>query len=111
MCFDILCHYNSLEPESKKRNVTAWRPVVVTILNALADFDDEQFKSHMPRFYEQILNLLLQEVTPDVRLVLYSLLMRAGVLFGLVTEVSKMVKNVDQSEPVVDDAGEESVEN
>ncbi|ORY49065.1 Sec7-domain-containing protein [Rhizoclosmatium globosum] len=39
-----------LDPESKKRNVAAWRPVVVTILNAMIDFDDTQFKTHIPMF-------------------------------------------------------------
>ncbi|KAJ3219454.1 guanine nucleotide exchange protein for ADP-robosylation factor [Clydaea vesicula] len=83
LSFDILCHYNSLEPETKQRNVTAWRPVVVTILNALVDFDDEQFKINMPIFYEQVINLLLQEVNSEIRLVMHSLLSRTGIKFNV----------------------------
>ncbi|KAI9105732.1 hypothetical protein DFS34DRAFT_27501 [Phlyctochytrium arcticum] len=83
---DILQHYNSLDPESKRRNVNAWRPVVVTILNALSEFDDNQFRSQMPHFYGEVVNLLIQDVTPDVRLVLHALLVRTGATFGIMTE-------------------------
>ncbi|KND00748.1 uncharacterized protein SPPG_03863 [Spizellomyces punctatus DAOM BR117] len=83
---DILMHYNSLDPESKRRNVNAWRPVVVTILNALVDFDEDQFRRQMPLFYGEVVNLLIQDVTPDVRLVLHSLLIRTGTTFGIMTE-------------------------
>ncbi|KAJ1554755.1 guanine nucleotide exchange protein for ADP-robosylation factor, partial [Nowakowskiella sp. JEL0078] len=84
LCHDILQEFNSLDPESKRRNVNAWRPVVVTILNALVDFDDESFKEHIVRFYPEVVNLLLQELTPDIRNVLHSLLIRAGIIFGVI---------------------------
>ncbi len=58
----------------------------MTILNALIDFDHDQFKKHMPTFYTQTVNLLLQDVTPDIRLVVHSLLMRSGVVFGIINE-------------------------
>ncbi|KAJ3087062.1 guanine nucleotide exchange protein for ADP-robosylation factor, partial [Quaeritorhiza haematococci] len=69
LSYDILHHYNSLDPESKRRNVNAWRPVVVTILNALVNFDDSQFQKHIPVFYGEVVNLLLQDVPQDIRLV------------------------------------------
>ncbi|KAI8920934.1 hypothetical protein DFJ77DRAFT_506560 [Powellomyces hirtus] len=86
LCHDIMQHYNSLDPESKRRNVNAWRPVVVTILNALAEFDEEQFRSQMPFFYGEVVNLLVQDITPDVRLVLHALLIRTGTTFGIMSE-------------------------
>ncbi|KAI8821985.1 uncharacterized protein EV422DRAFT_586065 [Fimicolochytrium jonesii] len=86
LCHDILTHYNSLDPESKRRNVNAWRPVVVTILNALIDFDNDQFRLQMPHFYGEVVNLLGQDVTPDIRLVLHALLIRTGMTFGIMTE-------------------------
>ncbi|KAI8592987.1 hypothetical protein BDZ88DRAFT_503867 [Geranomyces variabilis] len=86
LCHDIMQHYNSLDPESKRRNVNAWRPVVVTILNALAEFDEEQFRTQMPLFYGEVVNLLAQDVTPDVRLVLHALLIRTGTTFGILSE-------------------------
>ncbi|KAI9017378.1 hypothetical protein BC832DRAFT_588642 [Gaertneriomyces semiglobifer] len=86
LSYEIITHYNSLDPESKRRNVNAWRPVVVTILNALIDFDDDQFKRQMPFFYGEIVNLLLQEITPDMRLVLHTLLIRSGTIFEIISE-------------------------
>ncbi|KAJ3296250.1 guanine nucleotide exchange protein for ADP-robosylation factor [Rhizoclosmatium sp. JEL0117] len=88
LSYSILVNYNSLDPESKKRNVAAWRPVVVTILNAMIDFDDTQFKTHIPMFYNDVLNLLLQEVSTDVRLVMHSLLVRAGLAFNITKSAS-----------------------
>ncbi|KAJ3290032.1 guanine nucleotide exchange protein for ADP-robosylation factor [Borealophlyctis nickersoniae] len=86
LSYDIICHYNTLDPDSKRRNVNAWRPVVVTILNALVDFDEDQFKRHISVFYGEVVNLLLQDLTPDVRLVLHSVLIRTGVVCGLLDE-------------------------
>lgn len=37
---DLLVHFNSLDPEKKRRNVNAWRPVIVTILQAVSEFED-----------------------------------------------------------------------
>ncbi|KAI8610970.1 hypothetical protein BC830DRAFT_1069281 [Chytriomyces sp. MP71] len=83
LSYSILVNYNGLDPESKKRNVAAWRPVVIAILNAMIDFDDAQFKKHIPSFYNEVLNLLLQEVSTDIRLVMHSLLVRAGNEFNI----------------------------
>ncbi|KAI8852805.1 hypothetical protein BC829DRAFT_440418 [Chytridium lagenaria] len=87
LSYDILVHFNTLDPDSKRRNVTAWRPVVVAILNALVDLEDEQFKQHIHTFYGPAVGLLLQDPTgaaaPEVRLALHSLLMRVGTVFGI----------------------------
>lgn len=60
----------------------------MTILNALVDFDEQQFRKNMPVFYEQVINLLLQEMSPDIRLVLHSLLSRCGFIFGILVKES-----------------------
>ncbi|KAJ3215780.1 guanine nucleotide exchange protein for ADP-robosylation factor [Dinochytrium kinnereticum] len=87
LSLDILVHFNTLDPDSKRRNVTAWRPVVVAILNALVDLEDEQFKQHIHTFYAPAVGLLLQDPTgaaaPEVRLALHSLLIRVGAVFGI----------------------------
>ncbi|KAJ3355443.1 guanine nucleotide exchange protein for ADP-robosylation factor [Entophlyctis luteolus] len=83
LSLNILRVFNLLDPEAKKRNVAAWRPVVVTILNALLEFDEGQFRRHMPVFYGEVLNLFLQEVSTDMRLVMHSLLVRTGRAFNI----------------------------
>lgn len=62
--------------QAKKRNEAAWRPVIVLILAAVVEFDDEQFKSHGPHFYDSLINLLLQDVTVEVRTLLHAFLCR-----------------------------------
>ncbi|KAJ3127571.1 guanine nucleotide exchange protein for ADP-robosylation factor [Nowakowskiella sp. JEL0407] len=84
LCLNILIQYNTLDPESKRRNVNAWRPVVVTILNAIVDFDEISFRANIAKFYAEVVHLLMQEVPPDIRVVLHALLVRAGVLFGVI---------------------------
>ncbi|KAJ3414515.1 guanine nucleotide exchange protein for ADP-robosylation factor [Chytridiales sp. JEL 0842] len=83
LSYSILTDYNTLDAESKRRNINAWRPVVVAILNSIVDFDDNQFRKHLPIFYNEVVNLLLQEVSSDIRLVLHSLLVRAGNVFNI----------------------------
>ncbi|KAJ3359472.1 guanine nucleotide exchange protein for ADP-robosylation factor [Kappamyces sp. JEL0680] len=84
LCLDIINQYNSFEAENaKQRSISAWRPVVVVILTAFAKFDDEHFKLHIQKFYPPAIRLLLQEMTPDVRVAIYNILVRAGNLFGL----------------------------
>ncbi|KAJ3129512.1 guanine nucleotide exchange protein for ADP-robosylation factor [Physocladia obscura] len=83
LSYSILVDYNNLDPETKKRNVASWKPVVVTILNALIDFNETQFKTHIPAFYNEALNLLLHDVSADIRLVMHSLLVRTGLVFGI----------------------------
>ncbi|TPX34074.1 hypothetical protein SmJEL517_g03259 [Synchytrium microbalum] len=97
LSYDVMCLYNSLDPETKRRNVNAWRPVVVSILNALLSFSDEQFKRHIPLFYNEVVNLLLQEVPNDLRLVLHALLIRAGNVYG-VTQRERRVSRADSIE-------------
>ncbi|KAJ3040877.1 guanine nucleotide exchange protein for ADP-robosylation factor [Rhizophlyctis rosea] len=87
LSFDILLHYNSLDPDSKRRDVNAWRPVVVMILNALMEFDGDLFKKHVPVFYGEICKLLLQDVTPDIRAVLFGVFGRIGIEFGVAKEL------------------------
>lgn len=83
LCKDIVANYNNLDPDSKRRNVNSWRPVLVIIMNAFVEFDDDQFKTHIPAFYNEFVNILLQEVTSDLRMVLHTILIRAGSSFSI----------------------------
>ncbi|KAJ3192020.1 guanine nucleotide exchange protein for ADP-robosylation factor [Irineochytrium annulatum] len=107
LSYDILVHYNTLDPESKRRNLTAWRPVVVSILNALVDLDDDQFRAHIHTFYGPSVGLLLQDATsaaPEVRLALHNLLVRVGNVFN----ISKTGDSaVAVTAPEIDDIGME----
>ena len=85
LCNDILSTYNSFDPEAKKRNVSSWRPVVVYILEGLVELGDSDLQKHIPLFYNQLIALLSQDIPSEIRLPLLSLLIRIGMLFGIVS--------------------------
>ncbi|KAI9362470.1 hypothetical protein DFJ73DRAFT_620704 [Zopfochytrium polystomum] len=81
----VIDHFHNLDVDVKKRNVTAWKPAVISVITALAELDDERFKIIVPEFYMEVLDLLLhQDVDGDIRTVLYAMLARCGGLFGIV---------------------------
>nr|KAJ3421655.1 guanine nucleotide exchange protein for ADP-robosylation factor [Polyrhizophydium stewartii] len=86
LCLDILSQFNSLDGDAKRRNINSWKPVVVIILNALMDLSDDPFSRHIKAFYPGIVNLLLNDITPELRVVLHSLLMRTGVVLSIIEE-------------------------
>ncbi|KAI9031139.1 hypothetical protein DFJ74DRAFT_654753 [Hyaloraphidium curvatum] len=80
---DIFEQFNGFDPETKKRNIAAWKPVIVMFLNSIALFDDEQFARHIPVFYTLFVNTLLRDITPDIRQALHAVLLRVGdYIFG-----------------------------
>ena len=101
LSLDVIKSYNSLDPDSKRRNVNAWRPVVVSILGALNDFSEDHFKIHLPLFYNEIVNLLLQDIPSEVRILLQSIFNRSGVMFGITKSAATLVKksiNIEEDE-------------
>ncbi|KAI8915529.1 hypothetical protein BC831DRAFT_159184 [Entophlyctis helioformis] len=85
LCLQILSHFNTFDSEAKRRNINSWKPVVVMILNALVDLDDDQFARHIRSFYTHLVNLLLHDTGPELRLALHTLLMRTGVAFAILS--------------------------
>jgi brefeldin A-inhibited guanine nucleotide-exchange protein len=83
---EIIQQYNTFDNDSKQRNISAWRPVVVVILTAFSKFNDEMFKLHIQDFYPSAIKLLLNDMTPDVRVAVYNILLRSGRLFKLISD-------------------------
>jgi brefeldin A-inhibited guanine nucleotide-exchange protein len=87
---DILRHFNGLDPTVKQKNMSAWRPVVATILTALERMDDDRFRKTIPDFYEDIVKLVTQEdVGVEIRGALYNVLIKCGSVFN-VTKVQNL---------------------
>ncbi|CAO3687700.1 unnamed protein product [Rhizopus stolonifer] len=79
LCNEIFTLYAELDHETKPKNIAAWTPVVVNILNGLAQLQDEDFLRHVPQFYLPSVELLGQEnLLPEVRTALRILLIRIG---------------------------------
>ncbi|KAF7722533.1 guanine nucleotide exchange protein for ADP-robosylation factor [Apophysomyces ossiformis] len=79
LCNEIFTLYTELDHETKPKNIAAWTPVVVSILNGLAQLQDEDFLRYVPRFYVPAVELLGQDnLLPEIRVSLRSLLLRIG---------------------------------
>ncbi|CEP17156.1 hypothetical protein [Parasitella parasitica] len=84
LCNEIFALYAELDHETKPKNIAAWTPVVVNILNGLAQLQDEDFLRHVPQFYLPSVELLGQEsLLPEIRMALRTLLIRVGTAYHI----------------------------
>ncbi|KJR88322.1 Arf family guanine nucleotide exchange factor SEC7 [Sporothrix schenckii 1099-18] len=78
LCKDILQGYLALEDESQHRNIMAWRPVVVDVLEGYAQFPEPAFLEHLADFYPSMIELLGRELSGDLRAAIVHVLRRVG---------------------------------
>jgi brefeldin A-inhibited guanine nucleotide-exchange protein len=78
LCADILRAYNLLDEETQQRNIVAWRPVVVDVLEGYTNFPRDGFNDHIEKFYPMAVELLGREIGTEVRVALMGLLRRIG---------------------------------
>lgn len=77
LCADIIRSFVLLD-ESQPRNIEAWRPVVVDVMEGYTNFPREDFEKHIDTFYPLAVELLSRELGLDIRLGLQALLRRIG---------------------------------
>lgn len=100
---DILVQFNTLDSESRKRDVNAWRPVVFTIVQAISEFDDLIFKETLGLFYKELCGLMVDDIGADMKYILRGIFMRCGVMFSVVLkEEDLQVKCVESEVQVID---------
>ncbi|CAK7204699.1 guanine nucleotide exchange protein for ADP-robosylation factor [Sporothrix eucalyptigena] len=78
LCKDILQGYLALEDESQHRNIMAWRPVVVDVLEGYAQFPEPAFVEHLADFYPSMIELLGRELSGELRSAIVQVLRRVG---------------------------------
>ncbi len=78
LCRDVVAGFLALEPESQHRNILAWRPVVVDVLEGYASWPDSEFADHLPSLYPLAIELLGKDISPDLRGALLAVLRRVG---------------------------------
>ncbi|KAJ3097024.1 guanine nucleotide exchange protein for ADP-robosylation factor [Physocladia obscura] len=80
LCCHILTHFNTMEAGIKNRNVNSWKPVVILIINSVADLPDGLIQIYLRELYEEIASVLLQPILDvDVRTALHAFVIRVGV--------------------------------
>ena len=71
------------------RTEGAWKPVVCRILEAFSNLKDDQLVNVTPHFYNDFIDLLLQDVNQEICSALHLILKRIGTLHNL----SKKLRN------------------
>ena len=66
--------------ETQPRNIEAWRPVVVDVMEGYTNFPREDFEKHIEAFYPLGVELLNRELGLEIRMALQALLRRIGEL-------------------------------
>ncbi|KAI4278381.1 MAG: hypothetical protein L6R38_005269 [Xanthoria sp. 2 TBL-2021] len=83
LCADIVGSFVRLD-ESQPRNIEAWRPVVVDVMEGYTNFPRDDFEKHIDTFYPLAVELLNRDMGVEIRLGLQALLRRIGeVRFGM----------------------------
>ncbi|KAJ5169258.1 uncharacterized protein N7482_004852 [Penicillium canariense] len=78
LCADIIRSFVRLDEESQQRNIVAWRPVVVDVIDGYSNFPQDDFDKHIETFYPLGVELLSRDLNPEIRIALQSLLRRIG---------------------------------
>jgi brefeldin A-inhibited guanine nucleotide-exchange protein len=78
LCADIIRSFVRLDEETQNRNIVAWRPVVVDVIDGYNNFPQEGFDKHVETFYPLGVELLSRDLNPEIRVALQSLLRRIG---------------------------------
>lgn len=78
LCADIIRSYVQLDEETQQRNIVAWRPVVVDVMEGYTNFPRESFDKHIETFYPLAVELLNRDLGTEVRLALQGLFRRIG---------------------------------
>jgi brefeldin A-inhibited guanine nucleotide-exchange protein len=89
----IIGDFNQLKPDVQGRNIAAWSPVVAEVLQGFGVFDDHivshylcpyycclyhihQFHMYLPALYPLAVELLVKDISPEIRTSLRSVLLR-----------------------------------
>jgi brefeldin A-inhibited guanine nucleotide-exchange protein len=84
LCADIIRSFTLLDDETQQRNILAWRPVVIDVLEGYTHFPTESFGKHINTFYPLAVTLLEKEVGTEMRGALWGMFRRVGeIKFGM----------------------------
>jgi brefeldin A-inhibited guanine nucleotide-exchange protein len=78
LCADIIRSFILLDEETQQRNIVAWRPVVIDVLEGYTNFPRESFDQHIETFYPLAVGLLEKDIGSDLRSALWGIFRRVG---------------------------------
>ncbi|KAJ5889025.1 hypothetical protein N7495_009066 [Penicillium taxi] len=78
LCADIIRSFVRLDEETQHRNIVAWQPVVVDVIDSYNNFPQDAFEKHIETFYPLGVELLSRDLNSEIRVALQGLLRRVG---------------------------------
>ncbi|KAJ9614212.1 guanine nucleotide exchange protein for ADP-robosylation factor [Cladophialophora chaetospira] len=78
LCADIIRSFILLDEETQQRNIVAWRPVVIDVLEGYTNFPRDAFDKNLETFYPLAVGLLEKEISSDLRNALWGMFRRVG---------------------------------
>ncbi|RMZ84237.1 hypothetical protein DV738_g828, partial [Chaetothyriales sp. CBS 135597] len=95
LCADIIRSFTFLDEETQQRNIVAWRPVVIDVIEGYTAFPRASFDKHLDTFYPLAVGLLERDLSSDLRVALAALFRRVGeVKFGMPEAVRQRENSV-----------------
>ncbi|KAJ9127856.1 hypothetical protein QFC24_000140 [Naganishia onofrii] len=79
----IMKDFNAIDPETQPRNVIAWTPVVVEILQGCCSFEDESFTDYLPELYPLVTDMLTREMAMELWQAVREFYVKTGQVKGL----------------------------
>lgn len=77
VCIEILTRYNEID-STDTRNLKAWTPVTISILDGITEFSGPDFTRLVPTVYPVVINILGRDMTPNLRLSVQKLLKKVN---------------------------------
>ena len=77
LCADIIHGFVALD-ETQPRNIDAWRPVVLDVMEGYSNFPRDDFDKHIDLFYSLGVEIMNRELGHEMRIALQTLLRRIG---------------------------------
>ncbi|KAL0070795.1 guanine nucleotide exchange protein for ADP-robosylation factor [Marasmius tenuissimus] len=74
----VIRDFNKLRTDTQSKNILAWTPVITEILDGFCRFDDKTFARYLPAIYPLSAELLVKELTPEIRESLKTYFIRVG---------------------------------
>ncbi|GME96925.1 unnamed protein product [[Candida] boidinii] len=74
----ILESYSGFDEVEQARNINSWKPVVLEIIQAFSELDEEDFIKCCPVSYDLIIQLFDKAVINDLRIAVKDFLERVG---------------------------------
>ncbi|KAG8926398.1 guanine nucleotide exchange protein for ADP-robosylation factor [Tulasnella sp. 418] len=79
----VIQDFNTLRAETQTKNIAAWTPVVAEVLTGFSNFDDQTFSGYLPAIYPLATELLLRDLSPEIREAVRKVFVKVGKTQGL----------------------------